>query len=164
MFDLGWSELLIIGVVALVVVGPKELPKMFRMAGHVLSVVRKLAGEFQDQFKEAMREAELDDVKKTVDDLKGLNPSNAIRDAVADISRPFQDAARDVKTDVDRSSAAVTTAASQHIDVPPPAVTLADGPPTIDPPAAPKTADPMPQASPTTTAANDAKRADGSAA
>jgi sec-independent protein translocase protein TatB len=134
---------------------------MFRMAGNVLSVVRKLAGEFQDQFKEAMREAELDDVKKTVDDLKSLNPTNAIRDAVADISRPFQDAARDVKNDVDRTSNAVSTAASQQIDMPPPSVTLADGPPTIDPPVSPMVAEPAPT---TATAANDAKRADGSAA
>ncbi len=163
MFDLGWSELLVIGVVALVVVGPKELPKMFRMAGNVLTVVRKLAGEFQDQFKEAMREAELDEVKKSVDDLRSLNPTNAIRDAVADISRPFQDAAHDVKGDIDRSSSAISTAASQQVDVPPPQTILPAGPPTIDPPPAPA-AGPASDPSPAAVAANDAKRTDGSAA
>lgn len=70
MFDIGWSELLLIGVVALVVVGPKELPGLLRSLGKAIAGVRRMAGDFQAQFNEAMREAELDDLRKEVDALR----------------------------------------------------------------------------------------------
>ena len=64
MFDIGWSELLIIGVVALIAIGPKELPGVLRMVGQYMGKVRRMASEFQDQFREAMREAEVADLKR----------------------------------------------------------------------------------------------------
>ena len=70
MFDIGWSELVLIGVVALVVLGPKELPGVLRMVGQWMGKARKMAAEFQGQFQEAMREAEMADVKKSFDDIK----------------------------------------------------------------------------------------------
>jgi sec-independent protein translocase protein TatB len=69
MFDIGWSELLVIGVVALVVIGPKELPGVLRSLGQWLTKIRRMASEFQNQFQDAMREAELSDMKKQFDDL-----------------------------------------------------------------------------------------------
>jgi sec-independent protein translocase protein TatB len=69
MFDIGWSELLVIGVVALIVIGPKELPTVLRAVGQWSGKIRRMAGEFQSQFQEAMREAEMADFKKQVDDL-----------------------------------------------------------------------------------------------
>ncbi len=63
MFDVGWSELLIIAVVLIVVVGPKDLPPMLRAFGKMTARARKVAGEFRAQFDEALREAELDDVR-----------------------------------------------------------------------------------------------------
>jgi|DewCreStandDraft_4_1066084.scaffolds.fasta_scaffold07732_4 sec-independent protein translocase protein TatB len=69
MFDISWGELLIIGMVALVVIGPKELPGVLRTVGQWMAKVRRMAAEFQDQFREAMREAELEELKKKVDDL-----------------------------------------------------------------------------------------------
>ena len=57
MFDISWGELLIIGMVALVVIGPKELPGVLRTVGQWMAKVRRMAAEFQDQFREAMREA-----------------------------------------------------------------------------------------------------------
>jgi sec-independent protein translocase protein TatB len=71
MFDIAWSELMLIGAVALVVIGPKDLPKALRTVGQTIGKVRRMAGEFQSQFNEAMREAELDDVKKQVEDVGG---------------------------------------------------------------------------------------------
>jgi sec-independent protein translocase protein TatB len=69
MFDIGWSELVVIAVVALIAIGPKELPGVLRTVGQYLGKVRRMASEFQGQFQEAMREAEMADLKKQVDDM-----------------------------------------------------------------------------------------------
>lgn len=70
MFDIGWSELVLIGVVALIVLGPKELPGVLRMVGQWVGKARRMAADFQGQFQEAMREAEMADVKKSFDEVK----------------------------------------------------------------------------------------------
>ena len=70
MFDVGWSELFVIAVVAIVVIGPKDLPKLMRSFGHYAGKVRRTAAEFQRQFEEAMREAELEEVKKAIESAK----------------------------------------------------------------------------------------------
>jgi sec-independent protein translocase protein TatB len=70
MFDIGWSELLVIAVVAIVVVGPKELPKLMRGFGHYAGKLRRAAAEFQRQFEEAMRESEIDEVKKAIESVR----------------------------------------------------------------------------------------------
>ena len=70
MFDIGWSELVVIAVVALVAIGPKELPGVLRTVGQWIGKARKLAGEFQGQFREAMREAEMADLKKSFDEVR----------------------------------------------------------------------------------------------
>jgi sec-independent protein translocase protein TatB len=68
MFDISWGKLLIIGVVALIVIGPKELPVVLRTLGQWMAKIRRMAGEFQGQFNEAMREAEMADLKKQFDE------------------------------------------------------------------------------------------------
>ena len=70
MFDIGWSEIAVIAVVALIVIGPKELPGVLRMVGQWMGKARRMAAEFQGQFQEAMREAEMSDLKKTFDEVK----------------------------------------------------------------------------------------------
>ena len=67
MFDITSSKLLILAVVALIVVGPKDLPILLRTLGKYLGVIRRHAAEFRGQFDEAMREAELDGLKKEFD-------------------------------------------------------------------------------------------------
>jgi sec-independent protein translocase protein TatB len=69
MFDIGASELLVVGVVALVVIGPKELPGVLRTVGKTIANIRKMAGEFQTQFSDAMREAEMEETRKKVSEL-----------------------------------------------------------------------------------------------
>ena len=64
MFDIGWSELVVIAVVALIAIGPKELPGVLRTVGQYMGKIRRMASEFQGQFQEAMREAEMADLKK----------------------------------------------------------------------------------------------------
>lgn len=70
MFDIGWSELALIAVVALVAIGPKELPGVLRTVGQWVGKVRRMASEFQGQFQEAMREAEMADLKKSFDEVR----------------------------------------------------------------------------------------------
>jgi sec-independent protein translocase protein TatB len=80
MFDIGWGELLVIGVVALIAIGPKELPGALRTLGQWMGKVRRMAADFQNQFNEAMREAEMADLKKQVDTLtSGFDPIETVR-------------------------------------------------------------------------------------
>jgi sec-independent protein translocase protein TatB len=69
MFDITSSKLLILAIVALIVVGPKDLPILLRTLGKYLGVIRRQAAEFRSQFDEAMREAELDHLKKEFEDV-----------------------------------------------------------------------------------------------
>ena len=95
MFDIGWSELLVIGVVALIAIGPKELPGVLRMVGQWMGKVRRMASEFQGQFQEAMREAEMADIKKQVDDITTSATSVTNFDPLGDISKQFETAIED---------------------------------------------------------------------
>lgn len=88
MFDLGWTELLVIAVVALIVIGPKDLPGMFRQLGRFTTRVRGMAREFQRAMEDAADEAGVKDVSK---DLRNItNPRkmgmDTLKDATKDLS------------------------------------------------------------------------------
>jgi sec-independent protein translocase protein TatB len=85
MFDIGWSELLVIAVVAIVVVGPKDLPRLMRTFGHYAGKLRRMAGDFQLQFEEAMREAEVEEVRKAMESVRDATPGF---DLSAPVDRP----------------------------------------------------------------------------
>lgn len=87
MFDIAWSEMVLIGAVALVVIGPKDLPRVLRTVGQTVGKVRRMAAEFQGQFNEAMREAELADLKKQVEDVGG-SVSSALNSDYKPIEEP----------------------------------------------------------------------------
>jgi sec-independent protein translocase protein TatB len=103
MFDMSWGEVMVIGAVALIVIGPKDLPRALRTVGNMVGKVRRLAGEFQGQFNEAMREAELEDVKRQIQGVNdsvgslntNFNPLQTIRDELkgAIDSKPAEPAA-----------------------------------------------------------------------
>jgi sec-independent protein translocase protein TatB len=94
MFDISWTEFLLIGVVALIVIGPKELPGVMRTLGQWTRKVRGMAADFQNQFQEAMREAEMTDLKKQVDDmahdLKNYDPLKDVRSDVEAMGKEFE--------------------------------------------------------------------------
>ena len=96
MFDIGWSELLVIAVVALIAIGPKELPGVLRMIGQWMGKARRMASDFQGQFNEAMREAEMADIKKTFDDAAGmakdLSPTNLLTNLAGDSVKQAEEA------------------------------------------------------------------------
>ena len=82
MFDIGWSELLVIAAVAIIFVGPKDLPKMMRTAGQYVAKVRGMAREFQSSFDELARETELEELRKEVAALKNqaTKPLRSLQD------------------------------------------------------------------------------------
>jgi sec-independent protein translocase protein TatB len=79
MFGIAWSELLLIGVVALVVIPPKDLPAMMRMVGKWVGQMRRMAYDFQYQVKDALREAELDDIRKSVTEIANMEEITEIQ-------------------------------------------------------------------------------------
>jgi sec-independent protein translocase protein TatB len=109
MFDIGWSELVLIGVVALIAIGPKELPGALRALGQWTGKLRRMASEFQSQFQEAMREAEMADLKKQVDEMTSQAQSYTNFDPIADVRKEFESTQQQIETaiNVDPTSAAV---------------------------------------------------------
>ena len=82
MFDIGWQELFIVAVLALIVVGPKDLPRTLRTVTHYLRKARGLAREFQSGLDEVIRESELDDIKKEVRNTASLDLEKEVKDTV----------------------------------------------------------------------------------
>ncbi len=100
MFDIGWSELLIIAIVMIVVVGPKDLPKMLRAFGKATARMRATANEFKQQFDEALKEAELDDVKTIIDETRKLDP----RSKITQVFDPIRSAGEDLRAGLQSTS------------------------------------------------------------
>ncbi|NLS03501.1 twin-arginine translocase subunit TatB [Rhizobium sp. P32RR-XVIII] len=144
MFDIGWTELLVIAVVLIVVVGPKDLPPMLRAFGKMTQRARKVAGEFRAQFDEALREAELDDVRQTISDAQRLNPVNSLREAM----NPLREMGNEIKADLQNATRADKPAEENKTEVaaPAPSLSLPETPPIVpapEAPAAPVPAEPV---------------------
>jgi sec-independent protein translocase protein TatB len=94
MFDIGWGELVVIGIVALIAIGPKELPTVLRTLGQYMGKIRRMAADFQGQFQEAMREAEMADLKKHAEDIKssvsGITNFDPMANTQKEIERAFE--------------------------------------------------------------------------
>jgi sec-independent protein translocase protein TatB len=135
MFDIGWSELVVIAVVALIAIGPKELPGVLRMVGQWMGKARKMAAEFQGQFQEAMREAEMADVKKAFDEVKEAASGFTGNNIMTSLQKDVGDALK--IDDVDKPAVSTTET---------PAVSVADTSATGDMPVIPATAEaPIPE-------------------
>ncbi|EMS96625.1 sec-independent translocase [Agrobacterium tumefaciens str. Cherry 2E-2-2] len=138
MLDIGWSELLVIAVVLIVVVGPKDLPPMIRAFGKTMAGLRKMAGDFRTQFDEALKEADMDDVRQTISDVRNLNPTNSLRDAM----NPLRQLGNEIKSDLQKattppdglsSTPALVTSepVAPLVSVPEPEMKLPDVPPAV---------------------------------
>jgi sec-independent protein translocase protein TatB len=119
MFDIGWSELVVIAVVALIAIGPKELPGVLRMVGQWMGKARRMASEFQGQFNEAMREAEMADLKKSFDEIKETASDLASNNIMTSLQKDVGEALK--VDDIDLSLNSPTTTPE-----PPTPTTLAD--------------------------------------
>ncbi len=79
MLDLGWTELMLIAGVAVLVISPKDLPKAMRSVGNCVGQLKRMARGFQNQVNDALREAELDDVKKSVESIGKIDPVGDVK-------------------------------------------------------------------------------------
>jgi sec-independent protein translocase protein TatB len=87
-FGIGYTELLVIAVVAIIVIGPKDLPKVLRAFGRTMAKVRGMAREFQGHLDAAMRESGLDEVRREVQSIRSINP---VADVAADLKQQETD-------------------------------------------------------------------------
>ena len=128
MFDISWTEFLLIGVVALIFIGPKELPAVLRTLGQWTRRIRSMAADFQGQFQEAMREAEMADLKKQVDDIAHDIKSY---DPLKDVRSDIEAAGRDIQTSLEKPATEGTAPEVAITDAPaalPDAAATATGP------------------------------------
>jgi sec-independent protein translocase protein TatB len=94
MFDLAWSHLLLIGAVALIVIGPKELPAVLRTLGQWMARARAIAREFQGSLDQMIRESELEEVRKEVEKTASLDIRKEIENTIdpgAEMQRTFSE-------------------------------------------------------------------------
>ena len=96
MFDIGWTEMMVVAIVAILFVGPKELPGMLRMAGRTVKKIRGMASDVQRQFDDALREAELDDVKASINEVRDLNPTKALKNKLNPLKDDLDKAEREI--------------------------------------------------------------------
>ncbi len=99
MFDVGAPELLVIAIVLIVVVGPKDLPKMLRAFGKTTTKIRTMAGDFRRQFDEAMREAELDEVKNLASSVRNLDPLAQVKKEL----NPLSAIGKGIREDIEKA-------------------------------------------------------------
>lgn len=154
MFDVGWSELLVIGVVALIVIPPKDLPGAFRSAGRAIGKLRQMAGDFRTQFDDAMREADIHEVKKTFTDLQtsaseAAAPLNTIREEIGDTVRnatgagDFSAHLREIEADAKALEAEIDSQTGANSIAPPEPVVIVPEP--VAEPAVEAAAEPAPK-------------------
>jgi sec-independent protein translocase protein TatB len=108
MFDITSSKLLILGIVALLVIGPKDLPALLRTIGKYMGMIKRQAAEFRAQFDEAMRESELADLKRDVETL-GREAEQTMRAAEQSVERDWTQAQDSVTTALDTNTATAHT-------------------------------------------------------
>ncbi len=98
MFDFAFSEIALIGVVALIAIGPKDMPVAIKAISDTVKKLRRMAGEFQGHVDEMIRDADLGDVKASIDELRSLNPRSMVQRAVdpdGSVRSAFADPFRD---------------------------------------------------------------------
>ncbi len=103
MFDIGWSELMLVGIVALIVIGPKELPSVLRTVGRTVTKLRRMAGEFQGQFQEALREADLADMRKEITDITDGARSSMSTLATSEMFDPLRSIRDEIRSGVENA-------------------------------------------------------------
>jgi sec-independent protein translocase protein TatB len=115
MFDITSSKLLILGIVALLVIGPKDLPALLRTIGKYVGIIKRQAAEFRAQFDEAMRESELADLRKDVEAL-GREAEQSMRAAEQSVEKDWAQAQASVTTAVDGAQPAPTAPLSAEAE------------------------------------------------
>ncbi|WP_305123200.1 Sec-independent protein translocase protein TatB [Roseomonas sp. GC11] len=140
MFDLAWSEIALIAVVAVVVIGPKDLPDAIRNVAKGVQKLRRMASEFQTQADELVREAKLEDVRDQIRDIRNFDVKGTIErhlDKDGEIRRTFNDdPLRDAWKPEDTAASSATSAVNPAAE-PVASPVAAAGAPPLAPPVAP---------------------------
>ncbi|MDX9862038.1 MAG: Sec-independent protein translocase protein TatB [Rhodospirillales bacterium] len=130
MFDIGWQELFIIAAIGLIVVGPKDLPRVLSQITKYIRKARGIAREFQSSIDEVVRQADLEEIRKEVEKGASLDLDHDIRNAIdpdGAIARQLD--VSDVKADIERSARSVTEGTAPSTSETP----APYGPPPADP-------------------------------
>lgn len=143
MLDIGWAEMGVVAVIALLVIGPKELPRTMRQVAHWFGKAKGLAREFQSGLDDIVREADLDDARKALNATRDFSPNKIISDTLdptGSVNEEFKDLEKTAKSDADDDAGAAeqleapqasivkqpTQVAPAHSVTPPPAEPSAD--------------------------------------
>jgi sec-independent protein translocase protein TatB len=144
MFGIDSPELLVIAIVALVVIGPKELPGMLRSWGKWMAKARGMAAEFRGHVDEMVRQSELDDVKKQLVDLQSLDPTKEIKSIVQEGVAEGEKALADAKSTFDNPLAEPESAPQIAVEAAP-ETAAAEAGPAAEPAPAPMVAEVAPE-------------------
>jgi sec-independent protein translocase protein TatB len=126
MFGFGWGEIVVIGIVALIAIGPKELPTVLRSLGQWMGKIRRMANEFQGQFQEALREAELTDLKKQAEEMTtSITSFDPLADTQKEMEKTFD--FDDPLKDTPKSDGLTAEATTHAPEAPPLPGGLTDG-------------------------------------
>ncbi len=139
MFDIGWTEVLVISVVVLFVVGPRDIPKVLRTVGQWAGKIRGLAREFRESVDDAVRESELDEVRKTVESARSgfRKEIRATVDPGGELTRSLRDVGAPSSVAEPESSSADEQSLEEQEGGKPAAGTPTPAPPPARPPSVP---------------------------
>jgi sec-independent protein translocase protein TatB len=115
-FDIGWSEFMVIGVVALIVIGPKDLPAALRVAGYWVRKARTLSREFHSSVEQMMREVELHEVQNELRKATEINLDHEFQKIVDPVTDPAIEKPREIPDYVDTTPAPVILEPSAEIE------------------------------------------------
>ncbi|MCB2097488.1 MAG: Sec-independent protein translocase protein TatB [Parvularculaceae bacterium] len=93
--QIGFFEIVLVAVIALIVVGPKDLPRLMRLAGRVVAQARRMAGEFTAAFNQMARETEMEEMRREIEALKRDNVFADAKRSIEDATKPVEDAVRE---------------------------------------------------------------------
>lgn len=152
MLEIGWSEILVIAVVAIVVFPSKDLPKLLRTVGQTVGRVRRMAGDFQSQFNAALREAErevdLEETRKQIQSVKDANPLTDVKRALDPLRTAGEELRRGLTSPPPASDPRPPVGAvavpNEPVKTGTTGETASPGPVSAEPPAAPAPAEPAP--------------------
>jgi sec-independent protein translocase protein TatB len=153
MFDITSSKLLILGIVALLIIGPKDLPALLRTIGKYVGIIKRQAAEFRAQFDEAMRESELADLRKDVESL-GREAEQTMQAAEQSVERDWAQAQASLNTALDSNAAPAAAPVAEAQSPDEAAASALNGGPSHAEPVVAETAEPSPRTEASGAAAN----------
>jgi sec-independent protein translocase protein TatB len=137
MFDIGWSEMAIIAFVALIVIGPKDLPKTMKTVAHWMRKARSLTREFQSGIDEMVREAELEDARKALESTRGGNLKRTLSNAIDpddEVGKEVRSVEHEARDSGEGTSAPAASASNSGSNADKAAATMVSQPASVAPP------------------------------